>query len=173
MMFLNGLFADIEDVGLASGFEVVAAGAAGDFGCGFRPAGELRCKLLPWSLPFGPAFRCPNSLPANWSFACPKDKFVRNKLGRAKRTRRVRTKDGANQRNQRKGHPNDTLNPALLALSRGRPKGLPVPRSPRAPLRAVPPQDYDARACHTGPITEIVGRDKAKPFPAGCPGEHL
>jgi hypothetical protein len=37
MTFLNGLFAEVEDVGLASGFGVVAAGAAGDFECGVRP----------------------------------------------------------------------------------------------------------------------------------------
>jgi len=109
MWLFLGFLAAIKLSCLARWFEVVAAGAAGDFEAGGRPARGLRCKLRPWSLPFGPAFRCPNSLPANWSFACPKDKFVRNKLGRAKRARRVRTREGANQRNQRKGHPSGAL----------------------------------------------------------------
>jgi len=123
MTFLNGLFAEVEDVGLASGFGVVAAGAAGDFEAGGRPARGLL------------------------SFACPKES------------------------NQRKRHPNDTLSPVLLALSRRRPKGLPVPRSPRAipraPFRAFPAQDCDARACHTGPYRHS---DNA-PNPV-CRAEH-
>jgi hypothetical protein len=149
---------------LIEGDLVVAAGAAGHFECGSRPAGEFLLQNPSLGFALRASLRLSKLAPGEFVFACPKTNLSGTNLDARSAPEGFAPGSAQIQRNQKKGHPNDTLNPARFALHRGRPKGLPVPR---APLRAVPVQDCNARACHTGPITKIVSRDKAQPFPAG------
>jgi hypothetical protein len=87
----------------------------------------------------------------------PKDKSAGSRFGRAKRARRVRTRDGANQQ-----APDCRLFPALLTFDRGRQKGHPCPsgdaRNPfRAPCGLFRPKAAVLDAAN-GRKTHISGR---------------
>ncbi len=157
------LFVVMRLICIARWFGVVAAGAAGDFEYGSRPAGEFLLQTPSMGFALRACLWLSKRAPGEFVFACPKTNSPGTHLDARSAPEGFAPGQAQIQRNQKKGHPNDTLNRARFALHRRRPKGFPVPR---APLRAVPVQDCNARVCHTGPITKIVGRDKAQPFPA-------
>jgi hypothetical protein len=140
MTFLNGLFAEVEDVGLASGFGVVAAGAAGDFRCGSRPAGELLLQTPSMGFALWARLRRSKLAPGEFVFACPKTNLSGTNLDARSAPEGFAPGQAQIQSNQKKRRPSGML---FLRFSlwrwgdrRSFPASSVAARLPDAPLRA-------------------------------------
>ncbi|MBP1148260.1 hypothetical protein JOD69_000081 [Methylocaldum sp. RMAD-M] len=154
MTFLNGLFAEVEDVGLASGFGVVAAGAAGDFRCGSRPAGELLLQTPSMGFALWARLRRSKLAPGEFVFACPKTNLSGTNLDARSAPEGFAPGQAQIQSNQKKRRPSGMLFLRFSLWRWGDRRSFPAPLSPRVfltrPFGHSSAKACDARACRTG-----------------------